>query len=323
MAVGKHSDLVIRDERATEVFIESLRQNVAVFNEASRGAIRLVPRSEEGYYKKTKFLDRLTGGSTRRDLTSVSAATSIALTADEHITVKRFRKFGPYEQTLGSVITADMTQDEISAAVGVLMADEYVKDCISAAVISLEAALTSDANLHYDYSGTGNLAHAALITGLSKMGDQANRVVCWFGHSKPYFDLMSASLSVSSGNVGPATIFEAQVGTINRPFVMTDDANFGNNATPDKYATFGLVAGAVEITESEDAMLVTDVITGTEQLSVRFQGEYAYNVGLKGEAWDTANGGNNPTDATLGTGSNWDPVVSSYKDRAGVMIHTT
>lgn len=322
MAIGKHTDFVIRDERAVAFMIETLAQNAAVFNEGTRGAIRLVPLSQEGYYTKRKFLDRLRGGVTRRDLTSTTAVTSTALTGDEQVSVKRFNKFGPYEQTIGSVTTADMTQDEISAAVGVFMADETVRKYISAAVITLEAAIDSTDDLYVDGSAT-DLTYQNLITGLSKFGDSANRIVCWFGHSKPYFDLMSASLTVASGNVGPATIFDANVGTVNRPYVMTDDANFGDNATPDTYATFGLVEGAITVTESEGAVLVNDVITGLEQLTVRYQGEYAYNVELKGESWNTgAGGGNNPTDATLGTASNWTSVVQSDKDRCGVRIQS-
>jgi len=210
----------------------------------------------------------------------------------------------------------------VSVAIGIMMADEVVKDYISCAVIGLEASLTGT-GVAVDYSGTGTLAHAALIKGLNAFGDASDKIVVWFGHSKPYFDLMTASLSVSSGNVGPATIFDAQVGTVNRPYVMTDNTNFGNNATPDKYTTFGLVRGAVSIAESEGRELVAQVITGIEQLTLRYQGEYAYNFEIKGEAWDVANGLKNPTDATLGTGSNWDPVVANTKDRAGVAILTT
>ena len=185
MAIGKHTDFVIRDERAVAFMIETLAQNAAVFNEGTRGAIRLVPLSQEGYYTKRKFLDRLRGGVTRRDLTSTTAVTSTALTGDEQVSVKRFNKFGPYEQTIGSVTTADMTQDEISAAVGVFMADETVRKYISAAVITLEAAIDSTDDLYVDGSATA-LTYQNLITGLSKFGDSANRIVCWFGHSKPY-----------------------------------------------------------------------------------------------------------------------------------------
>lgn len=323
MATGLHSNVVIYDELAKAVFVEQLDKNLNVFNEASNGALRFVSRNMEGYYNKTKFLDRLTGGVSRRDLTSTSAQTATALTMDEIIGVKRFAKWNSAELTLGAIMTSGMSEEAINVAVAKMFADETAKEYVNSAVIALEAALVSDADLYYDYSGTGNLAHAALITGLGKFGDASDRIVCWFGHSKPYFDLMGASLTVSSGNVGPATIFDAQVGTVNRPYIQTDNVNFGNNATPDKYVTFGLQPGAVTITESEMPNLVGDLVTGTEQLTKRYQGEFAYNVELKGEKWEPASATNNPTDAQVGTAANWDPVVASHKDRAGVAIHTT
>ena len=44
------------------------------------------------------------------------------------------------------------------------------------------------------------------------------------------------------------------------------------------------------------------------------------DVGVKGFQWDTGNGGVNPTDANVGTSTNWDKVLTSIKDCAGVRI---
>ena len=68
--------------------------------------------------------------------------------------------------------------------------------------------------------------------------------------------------------------------------------------------------------------MVLDEVTGLENLVVRLQGEFAYNLGVKGFKWDTANGGANPSDAAVGTGTNWDAAVSSYKDYAGIVIQS-
>ena len=134
---------------------------------------------------------------------------------------------------------------------------------------------------------------------------------------------MDASLSVSGGNVGPATIFNAIVGTVNRPYTYTDSSNFIITGTPNDYVTFGLVRDAVIATLSESQRFVAKVITGTENLHIRYQGEYAYNLEVKGHAWDTTNGGVNPTDATLGTSGNWDMVVAHIKNGPGVYCRTT
>jgi hypothetical protein len=65
---------------------------------------------------------------------------------------------------------------------------------------------------------------------------------------------------------------------------------------------------------------VMDLVSGLEQISYRLQGEYAYNLGLKGYTWDIANGGANPSAAALATGTNWDQVATDDKDTAGVIL---
>jgi hypothetical protein len=86
------------------------------------------------------------------------------------------------------------------------------------------------------------------------------------------------------------------------------------------YHTLGLVQNAVVVEDSEETMMESQIITGLENLVVRLQGESAYNLGLKGFKWDVSNGGANPSDSAVGTGSNWDAVATSYKDWAGVVI---
>ena len=66
--------------------------------------------------------------------------------------------------------------------------------------------------------------------------------------------------------------------------------------------------------------MVFDEVTGLEQILIRMQGEYAYNLGLKGFTYDVANGGKNPVASALSTGSNWDVAYTSEKSRAGVVI---
>jgi hypothetical protein len=57
-------------------------------------------------------------------------------------------------------------------------------------------------------------------------------------------------------------------------------------------------------------------------LARRWQSEYGYNVECKGFKWDIANGGINPSNATLGTTTNWDQVAYDDKLTAGVRLVT-
>ena len=45
-------------------------------------------------------------------------------------------------------------------------------------------------------------------------------------------------------------------------------------------------------------------------------------MGVKGFAWDKANGSHSPTTAALTTATIWDKIATSYKDLAGVVVET-
>jgi hypothetical protein len=61
---------------------------------------------------------------------------------------------------------------------------------------------------------------------------------------------------------------------------------------------------------------------GEENLARIWQGEYSFVLGIRGYAWDAANGGKSPNDTAVGTGTNWDKIVTSIKDTAGVIVNT-
>ena len=92
------------------------------------------------------------------------------------------------------------------------------------------------------------------------------------------------------------------------------------NGSTVTYNVLGLVGDAVVATESEEREVVSEVITGKENLLFRVQGEYAFNLECKGMAWDITNGGANPADTAIATSTNWDKKATSDKDLPGVRI---
>ncbi len=49
------------------------------------------------------------------------------------------------------------------------------------------------------------------------------------------------------------------------------------------------------------------------------QVDYTFGLAIKGYTWDETNGGKSPSDAEIGTGSNWDKTATSIKHTAGVV----
>lgn len=324
MAATLASNMVIRDDLFSAVFEEQINQNARNASEQSRGTIQIVTSMLEGNYAKRRFFDRLTGGVVRRDTTSLQAATDTNLTMDEVISVKRNWRYGPYATALDAFEKAQLSVDQFAETLAVTFADEFAKTVLNSGLIAVSAALSQETStLVYDYTGTGNMAHAALVTGRGKMGDAFGRIRAWVFHSKPWHDLVGAQMTVASGNVGDFAVYDGNTGTIGIPAFVTDSPPLRIAGTPVDYLTLGLVQNAVVITLSESQRMVLDQVTGLDNLVLRMQGEGAYNVEVKGYKWDTGNGGTNPTDGALGTASNWDSVVASHKDKAGVSIRTT
>jgi hypothetical protein len=140
-------------------------------------------------------------------------------------------------------------------------------------------------------------------------------------HSQQFFDLAKQSITDQIDGISSAVISAYNVQGFNRPFVVTDSASLVvTGDTPDSYYVLGLTEDALQIVQSEDQEVESDLVTGLEQLVLRIQGEHAYNVGVKGFKWDVTSGGANPDDTAVGTGSNWDMVATDNRDLAGVIL---
>ena len=326
MSTGKASDFKIYHEEYYGGMYEELAQNVDAFNSASQNGVRLVQQDKRGDYEKESFFDQISNLITRRDTTSVSTATDLAMTQGELISVKLNRKIGPVAQTLDAWRKISKDQREMSYLLGKMIAKNKMHDMLESGIRAAEAALSGQATLTYDASGesTGTMTATHLVSGMHKLGDQANRIVCWVMHSKVYHDLMKQAISDKIYEEAGRVVYGAAPGTLGKPVVVTDcDALYvGADSSYATYQTLGLVPDGIVVTESEQEELVTDLITGLENLVFRVQGEFAYNVGLKGFTWDATNGGANPTDNNLAYADYWDKEVTDAKNCCGVRIIT-
>jgi len=321
MAIGKASDFKIYQEEYYGGMYESIMQNTNAFNGASAGAITLIGRDHRGDYSKESFIKDIASLITRRDTTSVSAATDTAITQGEKVSVKINRKIGPIAQTLDAWRKISKDQREMSFLIGKMVGDKKIQDYLNTALKGAVPAISAVAANFHDYSGTGTPTHGVLVTGLSKLGDQAARVKVWVMHSKSYFDLIGQALTDKIVNVADVVIYQGSVATLGRPTIVTDSVALLAAGTPNHYNILGLVEGAIQVEESEAEEIESQIITGLENLVFRIQGEHAFTIGVKGFTWDVTNGGANPDDTAVATASNWDKSASYDKDLAGVAIH--
>lgn len=327
MSAGLASAFKVYQDQFQSGIVETLTQNGNAFNQASNGAITLTTASRKGDYSEQAFYSVLAGLVSRRDTTSTSSATDQTLSQDEFITVKLNRKIGPVNQTRDAFrkIMAGKTEAEMSFIIGQMVAKGMQLDMLNTALRAAHAALANQAAVASTVAASGTLETAGLVTGLSNFGDAAGNIVAWVMHSKPYYDLVQSQITANIDGVSNFAVAQAAPVTLNRPVIVTDSdglvttSGSGSTATT-QYATLGLTAGGILVENTEEEELIVDDVTGNENLSVRMQGEFAYNLGVKGFKWDVANGAANPTDSALATGTNWDPCRTSFKDYAGVVV---
>ena len=314
---------LIYPELVRSGMVETLQQNTDAFNAAVNNVIRQVTRSRLGDYNQESFFGIVSNLVTRRLVDNSPqnpAVTPSEMPKDEFIGIKLNRKIGPVDQTLDSFRKLGMTPDfeVISFTLGEQVAKAMQVDWLDSALTALVAAHLAQTPLSFIPSPvTSTVTTDDLVRGLAQFGDAASRISMWVMHSKVYYDLVREQIQANITNVSDFNIATASPVTLNRPVLVTDSAALVNGST---YYTMGLVENACVLEESEDSLLHTDVITGQENIVVRMQGEYAYNVNLKGYRWDVTNGGVNPDATALGTGTNWDQAATSDKDLGGVIL---
>jgi len=306
---------------------ETLQQQADVFNAAVNNAIIMRTVEKPGDYEYESFFKDIASLVTRRDNTSTSDAAKLSMLQDEFIRVKLNRKIGPVDQSRDSFrkIFARYSELEFSGILGGQIAVAQQLDMLNSTLLAARAALVNVGTgaMMYTVPSNGTATTASLVSTLAKMGDRADRIVAWVMHSKPYYDLVKEQIAAKIDGVANFNVQTGTPITLNRPVIVTDSASLkvtSGSPAVDDYYTLGLTAnGALcEVTETSD--IVIDDVTGLEVLMTRLQGEFAYNVGIKGFKYDVASGQANPNATALGTGTNWDVVASDLKSVAGVVL---
>jgi len=323
-ASGRLPEGLIYPELVHGGMVETLVQNTDAFNAASGNTIRLVTARRRGDFAQESFIKNVSGLVNRRGVTGSPENATVAsnpVPMDEFVSVKVNRRVGPIDQTLDSFrkLGENADLEVLSRKIGGQIAKAVQVDQLESGLTSLVAGITAQGALTNTTSPEVTIDTDRLVDGLATFGDAASRIAIWVMHSKVYFDLVKAQIAAQIDGISNFNIATASPVTLNRPVLISDSASLVNGSL---YTTLGLTNDACIMEDSEEESLMGDLITGKDNLVVRLQGEFAYNIKLKGTAWDVANGGVNPDDTALGTGTNWDSVMDNVKDLAGCAIIT-
>lgn len=315
------SDLAVFSEYAYEAKTEVLKQNVDLFNSASQGAMTLTFGNDNaGDYNDNAFWAATAGLIRRRNAYGTGTVAEKVLGMLTDTMVKVAAGTPPIRIDPSEMKWIQIDPQTRGAALGQQLAKQTMADYVNTAIMSVVTALLGQSTTnHFDGSAAAfDLTY--YNSGQRLFGENASDIVLWLQHSKTMFDLWGTNLQNNTGmfQFGNVAIRTDPFG---RTLLMSDAPALVNLAPiPDQYYTLGLTAGAVEVQENNDFTANEETRNGNENIVRTYQAEWSYNVGVKGFTWDKTNGGKSPTDAALGTSTNWDKIATSFKDLAGILI---
>jgi len=297
---------------------EQIMQNTKAFAQGTGGAITPVTDYHKGDFLEEIFFRSL-GGVQRRDPESTADAIAETLSTGEHISVKLYYK-KVVEYKLTDIKRYGANPDSVSVKIGQNVGEAITAFMLNKGILAAVAAIQAG-NAAVDGSDH-TLEYKDLLRALKIFGDRFNDIKAWVMNSSGFFGLMENGLTSGVQDVASGVLYDATPATMNRKVYVTDspslDAGADANGNPLVWS-LGLTPGAVVIRESEEREMVTDIVTGKENLIARVQVEGAITISVKGYAYNTA-AGINPDDATLGASANWTMSASDIRATAGVAI---
>lgn len=315
------TDMKVFNKFVIEATVETVNQDIDKFNAASNGTIILSAEGFEGDFMNKSMFKGLQNAQRRVDrygTNAAQAATALAQIKDS--SVKVGGGFGPILWEPGQLSWMQMNEVDAITALSKNLSEAIIQDQLNSGILAAVAAIGNNANMTEDGTAAG-LSQTALNKSHSRFGDRSLSLAAQVMTGAAYHALIGEALTNSN------TLFRQDnvlvVDILNKPVIVTDSpALVTTGGTP---ASIGHVLSLADtgIVISNAADLITNIETtnGKQRIETTFQADYTFGLGIKGYAWDEANGGKSPEDAEIGTGTNWDKYVSSDKDTAGVLLN--
>ena len=300
------------------------KQQVELFNTATRGALVLRSGDNQGDYSDTVRYGTIASLVRRRDAYSSGAVVAKDIAHVLETSVKVAGAAGPVTIDSHFFTWIQRAPEEAGAFLGQQLAIASMQDKLNTALTALYAALAQQSTANtYDYTGTGDVCLAAMNTAASKFGDRASDIACWVMHSKSRHDMIGQAIT-NTGTLFSFGNINVTSDGLGRPIIVTDSSALTYTSSGTKYRTLGLVTGAAVVEDNPIDLRVNTVTSnGDENIGDSWQAQWTFNLGLRGFKWDKTNGGASPSAAALATGTNWDKSATSVKDTAGVLILST
>lgn len=312
-------DLQVFNKQTYVTMTETVAQDVEKFNEASQGTIVLLNEPFSGDFDLKASFKAIQGIVRRRNAYGSGTVASKRLEQMLDVAVKVGAGTPPIDYEEQQYRWVQQNPELAALTIGRQLGKAKIADMLNAGILGAVSAISGNADA-VEGDGTADPTFRLLNKGAGRMGDRSGALRSWILHSTTIHNLYDNALANTERlfNYDGVNVVRDSFG---RVFVVTDaPALVGENAGQTFYNSLGLVEEAIVIKDNNDFNAVLVPTTGGENIKYTYQGEWSYGAGIKGYAWDTANGGKSPNDAAIGTPTNWDLIVSSIKDTAGVLV---
>lgn len=315
------SQMQVFNEYIMPATIETLAQMVDKFNQASAGSIRLTTEGFDGDFLQESFFAAIHSAQRRVDRygTNVSASPT-DLTQLKHSSVKVAGGFGPIRFEPSQLTWLNKPTAEGIEVASRNFAEALMADQLNTAIAALVAAIGNNTAVTNDVSATAGISYVAINEAHGKFGDHSGNLVAQIMNGVTYHKLIGANLNNSQ------QLFQSQnvrvVDILGKAVVVTDAPALTAAAVspaPAKLKVLSLAEGAAMVSDGGDLISNIETTNGKERIETTMQVDYTFGLGLKGYTWDEVNGGKSPSDAELGTGTNWIKTATSNKHTAGVI----
>jgi hypothetical protein len=313
------TNMKVFNEYVREATIETVAQMVEKFNQASNGGIQLSTQGFDGDFFLKSMFSSLHSAQRRVDRYATNtSASSTQLAQLEHVTAKVAGGFGPIEWEPAQL---RWVGDNPTIAVEVIsrnMAEAMLRDMLNAGIASAIAAMENLGATVTNDIGTGrDLTYSDINNSHALFGDSSQLLVCDVMDGVMYHKLIGQNLTNAVDLFQASTVTVVEI--LGKRIVVTDAPSLRETpaTSTNDIKILSLAQGGIVVHDAGDLVTNVETSNGSQRIKTTMQADYTFGLGLKGYAWSKSV--SSPTDAELGTGSNWTKIATSVKHTAGVL----
>lgn len=298
--------------------IETLAQQIELFNAASQGMIVLSTDGFVGDFSESSFWNAIHSSQRRVDRYAAQGTPTVTdLTQTKKAAVKIAGGFGPIRYEPAQLTWLNKPTAEAIEVASRNMSEAIMADMLNTAILALVTAIQNQAAVTNDVSATAGIGYSAFNNAHAKFGDASTSLTGMVMNGTAMHKLIGQNITNTNRLYFANGVMVIDL--LGKPAIVTDAPALRVAGSPNKLKVLSLRAGAAKVHNAGDMITNIQTNNGKSRIETTMQTDYSFGLELEGYTWDETNGGKSPDDTDLATGTNWDFVMGSYKHSAGVI----